>query len=118
MSRNKLFVSLTSTKTALRTTSVATMVLSWRFVHESTIVATDVVRSAVFVEVKLTNNLFLDIRVASHHICRYYGAFMDKSTGTISIAMEFCEGGSLDSVVMIYDGMLASITERRYAKID
>jgi len=23
---------------------------------------------------------------------------MDKSTGTISIAMEFCEGGSLDSI--------------------
>ncbi|KAJ5894186.1 MAP kinase kinase MKK1/SSP32, partial [Penicillium taxi] len=35
---------------------------------------------------------------ASNHICRYYGAFMDKSTGTISIAMEFCEGGSLDSI--------------------
>lgn len=35
---------------------------------------------------------------ASEHICRYYGAFMDKSTGTISIAMELCEGGSLDSI--------------------
>ncbi|KAL1974101.1 hypothetical protein VTN31DRAFT_5661 [Thermomyces dupontii] len=35
---------------------------------------------------------------ASEYICRYYGAFMDKSTGTISIAMEFCEGGSLDSI--------------------
>lgn len=35
---------------------------------------------------------------ASDHICRYYGAFMDKSTGTISISMEFCEGGSLDSI--------------------
>jgi len=35
---------------------------------------------------------------ASEHICLYYGAFMDKSTGTISIAMEFCEGGSLDSI--------------------
>lgn len=23
---------------------------------------------------------------------------MDKSTGTISISMEFCEGGSLDSI--------------------
>lgn len=32
-------------------------------VHESTIVTADVVRSAVFVEVKLSNNLFLDIRV-------------------------------------------------------
>ncbi|KAJ5713694.1 MAP kinase kinase MKK2/SSP33 [Penicillium malachiteum] len=35
---------------------------------------------------------------ASQHICLYYGAFMDKTSGTISIAMEFCEGGSLDSI--------------------
>ena len=35
---------------------------------------------------------------ASEHICRYYGAFVDPSTATISIAMEFCEGGSLDSI--------------------
>ena len=35
---------------------------------------------------------------ASEHICQYYGAFTDNSTGTISIAMEYCEGGSLDSV--------------------
>ncbi|KAF4506861.1 hypothetical protein G6O67_006899 [Ophiocordyceps sinensis] len=34
----------------------------------------------------------------SEHICRYYGAFVDSSTSTISIAMEFCEGGSLDSI--------------------
>lgn len=33
------------------------------FIHESTVVTTDVVRGAVFVEVKLTNNLFLDIWV-------------------------------------------------------
>ncbi|CAG9937695.1 unnamed protein product [Clonostachys rosea f. rosea IK726] len=35
---------------------------------------------------------------ASDHICRYYGVFGDPSTATISIAMEFCEGGSLDSI--------------------
>lgn len=35
---------------------------------------------------------------ASEHICRYYGAFVDPQTATISIAMEFCEGGSLDSI--------------------
>ncbi|KAI1006627.1 Mitogen-activated protein kinase kinae [Podosphaera aphanis] len=35
---------------------------------------------------------------ASEHICRYYGAFVETSTATISIAMEFCEGGSLDSI--------------------
>ncbi|KAL2752874.1 hypothetical protein ACRALDRAFT_2044590 [Sodiomyces alcalophilus JCM 7366] len=35
---------------------------------------------------------------ASEHICRYYGAFVDPATATISIAMECCEGGSLDSI--------------------
>ncbi|KFA68778.1 hypothetical protein S40285_01158 [Stachybotrys chlorohalonatus IBT 40285] len=35
---------------------------------------------------------------ASDHICKYYGAFIDPATATISIAMEFCEGGSLDSI--------------------
>lgn len=35
---------------------------------------------------------------ASKHICRYYSAFIEPSTATISIAMEFCEGGSLDSI--------------------
>ncbi|CAI4217856.1 unnamed protein product [Parascedosporium putredinis] len=35
---------------------------------------------------------------ASEHICRYYGAFVDASTASIFIAMEFCEGGSLDSI--------------------
>ncbi|KAI4211352.1 MAG: hypothetical protein LQ351_005907 [Letrouitia transgressa] len=34
---------------------------------------------------------------ASEHICKYYGAF-DDSSGTISIVMEYCEGGSLDGV--------------------
>jgi mitogen-activated protein kinase kinase len=33
----------------------------------------------------------------SDYICRYFGAFDDVS-GTVSIAMEFCEGGSLDSI--------------------
>ncbi|EMD00592.1 hypothetical protein BAUCODRAFT_175276 [Baudoinia panamericana UAMH 10762] len=35
---------------------------------------------------------------ASAHICKYYGAFMDDTGGTIGISMEFCEGGSLDAV--------------------
>ena len=34
---------------------------------------------------------------ASEFICKYYGAF-DDSSGTISIAMEYCEGRSLDGV--------------------
>lgn len=34
----------------------------------------------------------------SEHICAYYGAFVDPAAATISIAMEFCEGGSLDAI--------------------
>jgi mitogen-activated protein kinase kinase len=34
----------------------------------------------------------------SPYICRYFGAYTDLSSATISIAMEFCEGGSLDSI--------------------
>lgn len=39
-----------------------------------------------------------NVNCKSEHICRYYGAFLDPSTSTMSIAMEFCEGGSLDSI--------------------
>lgn len=35
---------------------------------------------------------------SSSYICKYYGAFIDIQSATISIAMEFCEGGSLDSI--------------------
>ena len=35
---------------------------------------------------------------SSPAICKYYGAFEDSTTGTISIAMECCAGGSLDGV--------------------
>ena len=35
---------------------------------------------------------------ASEHICQYYGSFTDDSSGTISIIMEVCDGGSLDGV--------------------
>jgi mitogen-activated protein kinase kinase len=34
----------------------------------------------------------------SDSICRYYGAFPDDRVGTINMAMEYCEGGSLDAV--------------------
>jgi mitogen-activated protein kinase kinase len=50
------------------------------------------------VKKQIVRELSFNKNCASDHICRYYGAFMDDSTGTISIAMEFCEGGSLDSV--------------------
>ncbi|TLD33350.1 hypothetical protein PspLS_00588 [Pyricularia sp. CBS 133598] len=50
------------------------------------------------VKKQIMRELDFNIQCASEHICRYYGAFEDPSTATISIAMEFCEGGSLDSI--------------------
>ena len=50
------------------------------------------------VKKQILRELNFNKNCASDHICRYYGAFMDKSSSTISIAMEFCEGGSLDSI--------------------
>lgn len=35
---------------------------------------------------------------ASPWICKYYASHLDVQSATISIAMEFCEGGSLDSI--------------------
>ncbi|KAK0709044.1 kinase-like domain-containing protein [Lasiosphaeria miniovina] len=50
------------------------------------------------VKKQIVRELGFNKNCASEHICRYYGAFVDPSTSTISIAMEFCEGGSLDSI--------------------
>ncbi|KAJ0160755.1 MAP kinase kinase MKK1/SSP32 [Colletotrichum tanaceti] len=50
------------------------------------------------VKKQIVRELGFNKECASEHICRYYGAFEDSTTGTISIAMEFCEGGSLDSI--------------------
>lgn len=34
----------------------------------------------------------------SEWICKYYGAYSEKSSGDICIAMEYCEGSSLDKI--------------------
>ena len=49
------------------------------------------------VKKQIKRELAFNKECASEHICQYYGQFDDIS-GTISIAMEFCEGGSLDGV--------------------
>jgi len=49
------------------------------------------------VKKQIKRELAFNKECASEHICKYYGQF-DDSSGTISIVMEFCEGGSLDGV--------------------
>ena len=48
------------------------------------------------VQKQILRELAFNKGCASEHICRYYGAF--NSSGTTSIAMEYCEGGSLDAI--------------------
>ncbi|KAF1350965.1 putative MAP kinase [Delphinella strobiligena] len=50
------------------------------------------------VKKQIVRELSFNKNCASSHICRYYGAFVDDTHGTIGISMEYCEGGSLDSV--------------------
>ncbi|KAL7271179.1 Protein kinase C signaling pathway involved MAPKK protein [Rhizina undulata] len=50
------------------------------------------------VKKQIVRELSFNKQCTSPYICKYYGAFMDISSATISIAMEFCEGGSLDSI--------------------
>lgn len=50
------------------------------------------------VKKQIVRELGFNKEFASEHICTYYGAFVDPATATISIAMEFCEGGSLDGI--------------------
>ncbi|GAB7358188.1 hypothetical protein MBLNU230_g0341t1 [Neophaeotheca triangularis] len=50
------------------------------------------------VKKQIVRELSFNKSCASTHICEYYGAFMDDTHGTIGISMEFCEGGSLDSI--------------------
>ncbi|KAK3340132.1 putative MEK1 protein [Neurospora tetraspora] len=47
---------------------------------------------------QIVRELGFNKQCASEHICRYFGAVVDTQSATISIAMEYCEGGSLDSV--------------------
>lgn len=53
----------------------------------------------------------------SDYICKYYGAFEDRSSSTISIVMEFCEGGSLDSVYREVKKLGGRTGEKPLAKI-
>ncbi|KAL9127266.1 MAG: hypothetical protein Q9217_003825 [Psora testacea] len=50
------------------------------------------------VKKQIVRELAFNKDCSSPSICKYYGAFEDSTTGTISIAMEYCAGGSLDGV--------------------
>ncbi|KAF2758077.1 Pkinase-domain-containing protein [Pseudovirgaria hyperparasitica] len=68
------------------------------------------------VKKQIVRELSFNKNCASDHICQYYGAFDDNS-GTISIAMEFCEGGSLDSVYREVKGRGGRTGEKVLGKV-
>lgn len=66
---------------------------------------------------QIVRELAFNKECASEHICRYYGAFMDDATGTISIAMEYCAGGSLDGVYREVKKLGGRIGEKVLGKV-
>ncbi|POS85191.1 kinase-like protein [Erysiphe pulchra] len=69
------------------------------------------------VKKQIVRELGFNKECANEHICRYYGAFVETSTATISIAMEFCEGGSLDSIYREVKKLSGRIGEKVLGKI-
>jgi mitogen-activated protein kinase kinase len=66
---------------------------------------------------QLLREMEFNERCESDWICRHYGCFSEPVTSTISIAMEYCEGGSLDGVykeARKYDGVIG---EKVFGKI-
>ena len=68
---------------------------AWQSAYEQQVITTN---PDAAVRKQIVRELSFNKHCQSDFICRYFGAFLDDSTGTISIAMEFCEGGSLDAV--------------------
>jgi mitogen-activated protein kinase kinase len=50
------------------------------------------------VQRQILRELSINRSVDSPYIAEYYGAYLDEKQGVINIAMEFCEGGSLDGL--------------------
>jgi mitogen-activated protein kinase kinase len=66
---------------------------------------------------QIRRELDFNRKIAADHICKYYGAFGDSRSGIISIIMEYCEGGSLDSVYKEVKRLGGRIGEKVLGKI-
>ena len=66
---------------------------------------------------QIRRELDFNQKIAAKHICKYYGAFGDSSSGIISIVMEYCEGGSLDAVYKEVKKLGGRIGEKVLGKI-
>jgi len=66
---------------------------------------------------QIRRELEFNRKIAADHICKYYGAYGDPLSGIISIVMEYCEGGSLDSVYREVKKLGGRIGEKVLGKI-
>ena len=66
---------------------------------------------------QIRRELEFNRKIAADHICKYYGAYGDPLSGVISIVMEYCEGGSLDSVYREVKKLGGRIGEKVLGKI-
>ena len=66
---------------------------------------------------QIRRELDFNRKIAADHICKYYGAYGESSSGIISIVMEYCEGGSLDSVYKEVKKLGGRIGEKVLGKI-
>jgi mitogen-activated protein kinase kinase len=69
------------------------------------------------VQKQIRRELDFNRKIAADHICKYYGAYGDSSSGIISIAMEYCEGGSLDSIYREVKARNGRMAEKVLGKI-
>jgi mitogen-activated protein kinase kinase len=66
---------------------------------------------------QIRRELDFNQKIAAEHICKYYGAFGDPSSGIISISMEYCEGGSLDAIYREVKNLGGRIGEKPLGKV-
>jgi mitogen-activated protein kinase kinase len=66
---------------------------------------------------QIRRELDFNQKLEAGHICKYYGAWGDPASGIISISMEYCEGGSLDSVYREVKRLGGRIGEKVLGKI-
>ncbi|MCJ1412457.1 Protein kinase C signaling pathway involved MAPKK protein [Ptychographa xylographoides] len=69
------------------------------------------------VQKQIRRELDFNRKIAADHICKYYGAYGDSSSGMFSIAMECCEGGSLDAIYREVKKLGGRIGEKVLGKI-
>ncbi|KAK9244907.1 kinase-like domain-containing protein [Lipomyces tetrasporus] len=90
-----------------------------RLVHGATVFALKTIPANPNPEIQkqLLRELLYNRSCNSPHIVKYFGRFVNSHNASISIAMEYCEGGSLDAIYHHVSSRGGRIGERVLGKI-